>query len=489
MPGVVVNTAVRSGPATRTSVASSTLFVVGLTERGPSSEARVINSFEEFEATYGGYVSYGYVHPTAQTFFEEGGSRLCVGRVVGPSATTGTLVLDDAESNPTITLTAIGPGSWSDNLTVTVEHHPTNDTFKIILYLDGTQVYTTGYRATPAAAVDAINTSPIAEQYVTATNDLSSATAPNNNPAEITTVALSVGDDNQGSITYVHWENALDLFTPDLGPGAVATPGLGLANTVTDLLEHAVANNRIVIGSFGETDSANDAISEMADYTDLANAEYLGMYWPWVQITTSNGTFLIPPDGFVAAKRAQVHNTIGSWSAGAGSAARAAFVNGLATTVSAATAQSLDDERINALRIIQGSVRVYGARSASENEDDWRYITYRDFLNDLSYRCTEALEDLVFSNIDGRRSLFGRIEARLVAILEPIRRDGGFYEAFDANGNQIDAGYSVEVSDAINPASQLANGLVVARVGVRISGVGDRIELTITKSNLTSTIV
>jgi hypothetical protein len=35
----------------------------------------------------------------------------------------------------------------------------------------------------------------------------------------------------------------------------------------------------------------------------------------------------------------------------------------------------------------------------------------------------------------------------------------------------------------------LANGLVKARVGVRVSSIGDRIEIDIVKSNLTSTVV
>ena len=73
-------------------------------------------------------------------------------------------------------------------------------------------------------------------------------------------------------------------------------------------------------------------------------------------------------------------------------------------------------------------------------------------------------------------------------ILDPIRVDGGIYEAYDADGELIDPGYTVEVSGTNNPTAQLATGKVVAAVGVRISSVGDQIVVTITKSNLTATV-
>jgi hypothetical protein len=144
---------------------------------------------------------------------------------------------------------------------------------------------------------------------------------------------------------------------------------------------------------------------------------------------------------------------------------------------------------VNALRVIQGAVRVYGARSVSSDTANFRYITARDTLNYIVTQAEARLEDLVFSVIDGRRSVFGQVEARLIGLLEPLRTAGGLYEAFDVDGNQIDPGYSVEVTDALNPVTQLANGTVRAKVGVRVSSVADRIEVEVVKSNLTSSVV
>jgi hypothetical protein len=77
----------------------------------------------------------------------------------------------------------------------------------------------------------------------------------------------------------------------------------------------------------------------------------------------------------------------------------------------------------------------------------------------------------------------------LTNLLDPIRVAGGLYEAFDNTGRRIDYGYSVVVNEAINPVSQLAGGLIRAKIGIRVSSVGDQIEVAVTKSNLTASVV
>ena len=91
--------------------------------------------------------------------------------------------------------------------------------------------------------------------------------------------------------------------------------------------------------------------------------------------------------------------------------------------------------------------------------------------------------------IDGRGNIFAAISARLIAVLEPRRITGALYEAFDITGKRIDLGYTVKCDTGLNPATQLADGLVKAKVGVRVSSVGDKIEVDIVKSNLTTSVV
>jgi len=139
--------------------------------------------------------------------------------------------------------------------------------------------------------------------------------------------------------------------------------------------------------------------------------------------------------------------------------------------------------------VIQNTVRIYGARSCSVDSDNFKYITQQDVVNTVVSEAYRSLEDLVFSPIDGRNTIFSNISARLVAILASMRDTGALYPAFDANGRLLDPGFTVKCDGTINPASQLNDGLVKARVGLRVSSIGDQIQIDIVKSNLTTSVV
>ena len=156
MPGVVISTAVRTGPSSATVRESSQLFVVGLAERGPVGEAVLVQSLAEFENVFGAFIAHSYLHSTVETFFEEGGTQAYVSRVAGASATTGTLVLENEDEDELLVLDANGPGAWSANITATVTN-PSLTTFAVIISYDGDQVYNTGVVSTVAQAVGRIN--------------------------------------------------------------------------------------------------------------------------------------------------------------------------------------------------------------------------------------------------------------------------------------------------------------------------------------------
>lgn len=487
MPGVVVTTAVRTGPTATNVAPASTFFVVGESQRGPVDEARLVTSLSEFEVRYGGYIATGSLHQQVQTFFEEGGSRAYISRVVGSSATAASLEVDGSTGAPALTLTAANPGSWANNLTgLSITTETSGGGIALKLYLNQDFVFSTGSQANAGAVVTAINDSSIASVYCTATAINQSASLGASASAQAFTGGVSDAADESEYI------DGLDLFLNQYGSGAVAIPGK-YGDIVWSAIEtHCVANSRIALLAFDPADTVADVI-DAADLWIAAEAtgpEYVAFYYPSVTMTGSAQTSLtISPEGYVAAKRAIAHNEVGSWSAAAGVQSKARFISGTAVPIDKADGDSLDDAYINAIRVIQNSVRIYGARSASTDTTNFRYITARDTLNYIVVEAERELEDLVFSPIDGRRTVFGRVEARLIGLLDPIRTAGGLFEAFDVDGNQIDAGYSVEVTDALNPITQLATGVVRAKVGVRISSIADRIEVEVIKSNLTTSVV
>ena len=486
MPGVVISTAVRTGPSATTVRESSQLFVVGKAQRGPADEAVLIESIADFEAKFGGYLSSSYLHPTVETFFEEGGTQCYVARTVGASATSGELELDDSLAATVLTITANGPGTWSADVDIEVVEVVAGTSFKINLYYQDALVYSTGTVTSAAQAAGRINLSAVATQYVSAAATEGATTL----PVAIAATALSTGA--AGSTVVVgDYVSSLDLFNGALGSGAVTCPEISNSTMHDALIAHANTNSRIAILHDVENASIAAVKATAVALQGGDNAEHAALYFPWIEVpTTINGvTRFIPPVGYVAAKRATAHNQTGSHVPAAGLLSASRFVTGVKTDIDKTNGDSLDDAGVNAIRIIQNSVRIYGARSLSADDENFRYITAQDTVNHVVIEAGRSLEDLVFSTIDGRNTIFSAIESRLIAILSPLRDIGALFEAYDANGRKIDSGFTVRCDAKLNPVSQLAGGTVKAKVGLRVSSVGDKIEVDIIKSNLTASVV
>lgn len=485
MPGVTISTAVRSGPIGNTIRPSSQAFFCGLADRGPTDKATLCGSLVDFESVYGQYQSYSYLHPTVETFFEEGGTQCWISRVAGPSATTGFVTLNDG-TNDTVTFTANGPGVWSSGLSITTVAGGIANSRTVTLALSGVTIFV----ATDTTATDQIvskfASSTIASYYVTVTDEGGALVD------IFAAQSLSAGDDDRSNVTSAHYVTGLTLFNDAYGVGAVACPESEVQAVYAGLLAHANSHNRIAIIHTAAAQTASQA--ETVGITirgNESNTEHGALYWPWINVPTSlvGVTRVIPPDGYVAAARARAHNGKGSHQPGAGVISVSRWIVSLESEANSATGNALDYDNVNALRVIDGAIRVYGARSLSNDTSNFRYITAQDTVNGVVYEANKTLEELVFSVIDGRGNIFAAVQARLIAILEPRRISGALYEAFDPVGKRIDMGYTVRCDKSLNPATQLADGLVKAKIGVRVSSVGDQINVDIVKSNLTTSVV
>lgn len=481
MPGVTISTSVRTGPSNTTVRESSQAFFVGLAERGPVDSAFRVDSLAEFEAIFGGYVTYAYLHPTVQAFFEEGGTQAYVTRVVGPAAVTGSLTLQSGLVD-VIELTAAGPGVWSGNLSAEVIASGALRNLRI--RYNGDVVFSTGLKASNADIVSALNASPLAENYVTATL-LTTALV-----GAVVATDFSDGDDdrddNTVDVSFTAFSDALDAFIDSYGTGAVSCPETRGINEA--LIAHANTYNRIAILHADSTDT--DSADIVGSLPGINGSEHGAIYFPWVYVptTVSGVNRLIPPDGYVAGKRALAHNQNGPHQPAAGLLSAARFVNGVYVDVNKATGDELDENFVNAIRIIANQVRIYGARSLSTDTDNFRFITAQDTINGIVSAANASMEDLVFSVIDSRGGLFAEITGRLTAICENIKSLGALYEGFDVNGKKVDNGYTVKCDQSNNSTVALSQGTVSAQLGVRVSSIGDKINVTIVKSNLTATV-
>lgn len=480
MPGVTVRTATRSGPVNPTVPASGRYFVVGQFERGRTDVPQLVRSLAELEVAYGGRVSYGSAYDDLRAYFEEGGTEAVVARVVGPAATKGTRTFQNGAGSPanTLKVDAVSAGAWSTGVTVSVAAGTLASTVKVVVDgpLEGdTETYDN--LATNAAIVQALTRS----RYVRA-SDLGQGL-----PAVSAGGALSAGADDRASITASTMTDALDLFGPEWGAGAVAIPGYTSALVGADLMAHAKAERRLALLATAVGASVADALTA-ADSLIGVDGEYGGLFYPWVQVPIGGGaTKLISPEGYVAAQRARAHREVGPWRAPAGQIAVARFVTGIERELTRAEGDQLDEGHVSAIRTIAGTTRLYGWRSLSADEENYALLTGRDVLNTVAYEAERRLERYVFETIDGKGQLLASVAGELVGLLDPMRAAGGLYERF-VDGTRVDPGYSVDVGPTVNTEAVLAANTVAAVVALRVSPVGTLIDLTIVKAGLTATV-
>src|SRR6185437_16191915 len=88
-PGVYFEAVDQGGQgitATRTDIAA----FVGIAQKGPVHQPTPVNSWEQFQSTFGNFIPNGYLAYCAKAFFENGGKTLYGVRVAAPLVTTAT---------------------------------------------------------------------------------------------------------------------------------------------------------------------------------------------------------------------------------------------------------------------------------------------------------------------------------------------------------------------------------------------------------------
>ncbi len=108
----------------------------GITRRGPLDRAVRVTSFDRFVELFGEPLTDGYLGASLRGFFDNGGETCFVQRVArvhgapGESvAASATRVLLDRAGQPTLTVSAQDPGTWGNELRITVRAGARSQTF------------------------------------------------------------------------------------------------------------------------------------------------------------------------------------------------------------------------------------------------------------------------------------------------------------------------------------------------------------------------
>ena len=122
-PGVYIEE-LPSGVRTITGVATSVTAFAGRALRGPVDEPVTINSFADFERTFGGLWLQSTLGFAVRDFYLNGGSQAIIVRLFRPESGT-------AEPAPLavngLSLEAVSPGAWGNSLRARIDHNVSAD--------------------------------------------------------------------------------------------------------------------------------------------------------------------------------------------------------------------------------------------------------------------------------------------------------------------------------------------------------------------------
>ena len=124
-PGVYIEE-VPSGVRTIVGVATSITALIGAAPIGPVDTATEVDSWAEFERSFGGLWTESRLGFAVRDFFLNGGNRALIIRVYGGDATADTATITKGN----LTLAAASPGLWANHLRVRVTH-PVTSTIQI----------------------------------------------------------------------------------------------------------------------------------------------------------------------------------------------------------------------------------------------------------------------------------------------------------------------------------------------------------------------
>ncbi len=119
-PGVYVQE-IPSGVRTITGVATSITAFIGRALRGPIDQAVILNSFGDFEATFGGLWNDNALGFSVRDFFLNGGSQAVVVRLYNRDTTKPGTESPAVLMVGALSFSAASPGTWGVGLRVTVD--------------------------------------------------------------------------------------------------------------------------------------------------------------------------------------------------------------------------------------------------------------------------------------------------------------------------------------------------------------------------------
>jgi phage tail sheath protein FI len=496
-PGVYIEE-IERGPRPIEGVPTSTAAFLGEAERG-SITPQLVTSYKDYQRLFGDvFGDFKFLPYAVSGFFENGGVRGFVCRIVGDGAIPAEAAFGDFR------VRASGPGVWGRRVFAKIEPGTTKKKdgssvgFRLRLaYWSGNAVpfdpFTPQGRATlprpqltedfddlvfddetspdfyakrvPFIDLDKGETNQGPESSALGTLVRNPSVAPGTRPAD-GAQALSGGAD--GNPVGVADFRGLPTTTRPTSQGIdaleldpyrevalVYAPG-ALSDVVLELVSHCER----LKSRFAVVDAPKGitSASELDPRSKITDTEYAAFYYPWI-VTADPRTGarkLVPPGGHVLGVYARTDTERGVFKAPANEILRGAL--DLERDIGDGMQDDLNPRGVNAIRQFPGrGLRVWGARTMSSNAL-WKYVSVRRLFIFLERSIYEGTQWVVFEPNDDH--LWARVIDTIRLFLRGQWRLGALF------GRTEQEAFFITCDRTTMTQDDILNGRLICEIGI-----------------------
>lgn len=491
-PGVYIEE-LSTGPKPIEGVSTSTAGFVGMTERGPIA-AQMMTSWLEYQRWYGGYLSLAdsYLPYAVQGFFDNGGQRLFIRRILGANATPATQQVGN------LVIRAVGPGVWGNRILIRIDAATNRDQPGKVppKNPDWFRVSLLYYRVLPDMATfvdpldpaNATDTNRREPDVIEIFDNLVHIVGASNNVQATINVAsrlVRVAFDNNGPAVvpidaipnFVQLDaNATDgaaISAPEFNPGLEDLEAIDEISllAVPDEVRYAPAEDEIspvtntVINQCERLKDrfAVSSVKQGKNDTGVrppTDTMYAAFYYPWIEVydPASRSPILIPPTGHITGLIARTDIERGVHKAPANEVVRDA--TNLEFPITKGRQDILNPRGVNCIRDFRPDgrgLRLWGARTMSSNPE-WKYINVRRLFIFVEESIEQGTQWVVFEPNDA--PLWAQVRRSIVNFLIRVWKSGALM------GLTQDEAFFVKCDRTTMTQDDIDNGRLVCYIGI-----------------------
>jgi phage tail sheath protein FI len=495
-PGVFVEE-IERGPKPIEGVATSTTAFLGETERGPIRPT-FITGYGEYLRLFGSVFGAGkYVPYAVKAFFDNGGRRAYIARIVGEGAAPATFATGNFH------VSSLGPGSAYNRIWARIDQSSTKDNsqnpigFALrIAYWDrdlpqGANFYdpfdpanvTLFPRPSMIEVFDDLSLDPASPSYWAKRLGDDKASLITN--SSLVTLAVDAGTTlaNVPNAAGGQLAGGADGNVPGTPEFAGVDPDIdkrtGLAALALDRYRDVA-----IVCAPGQTENQKATVQAVITHCELnrfrfavvdglqnapdptlldprsniADTKYAAYYYPWVVVSDprTGARVEVPPSGAVCGIYARTDNTRGVWKAPANEPVNGAL--DLRYDVDTGAQENLNPKGVNAIRRFPGrGIRVWGARTLS-SDPMWKYVNVRRLFIFLEASIYYATQWVVFEPNDPR--LWARVKQTITLFLRSQWREGALF------GDKEEEAFHVSVGRDTMTEDDILNGRLIVEIGI-----------------------